>query len=147
MPSTIEPQDSIITLTLYPNQQEISYFLPPSSIDETNDRQTNQIILPIEYLVTFLWAIILTIIVFFYFKKKRKPNVEKIFKDYPQLSKEVKAVLQFLTQNAGRAFDAEIREIFSDLPRTSFWRLVWRLERMEIVEIKKIELENQVKRK
>ena len=147
MPSAIDTQDSIITFMLHPNQWEISYLLPPSSIDETTDGQTNQNMIPIEYFATALGAVILTIMVLFYFKKKRKLNIKKIFKDYPQLSKEDKAVVQFLAKNDDRAFEAEIRETFPDLPRTSLWRLVRRLERMEIVEIKKIGLENQVKLK
>ena len=147
MPSAIDTQDSIITFMLHPNQWEISYLLPPSSIDETTDGQTNQNMIPIEYFATALGAVILTIMVLFYFKKKRKLNIKKIFKDYPQLSKEDKAVIQFLSKNDDSAFEAEIRETFPDLPRTSLWRLVRRLERMEIVEIKKIGLENQVKLK
>ena len=147
MPSAIDTQDSIITFMLHPNQWEISYLLPPSSIDETTDGQTNQNMIPIEYFATALGAVILTIMVLFYFKKKRKLNIKKIFKDYPQLSKEDKAVVQFLAKNDDRAFEAEIRETFPDLPRTSLWRLVRRLERMEIVGIKKIGLENQVKLK
>ena len=147
MPSAIDTQDSIITFTLQPNQWEISYLLPPSSIGETTDGGTNQNIFPINYVITILGAIILSIIALFYFKKKRKPNIKKIFKDYPQLSKEDKEVIHFLAQNEGSAFEAEIRETFPDLPRTSLWRLVRRLERMEIVGIKKIGLENQVKLK
>ena len=147
MPSTIDTQDNVITFTLQPNQWEISYLLPPSSIGDTTDGGTNQNMLPIDHFIALLGAIILSIIALFCFKRKRNPNIKKIFKDFPQLSKEDKAVIHFLAQNEGSAFEAEIRETFPDLPRTSLWRLVRRLERMEIVRIKKIGLENQVKLK
>ena len=142
MPSAIDTIDNIITFTLYPNQWEISYILPPSSIEDTDSGQT---LILIEYFAITLGAIIITIIGLLYFFKKRKPNVKKIFKAYPQLSKEEKGVIQFLADNDGKAFEAEIRERFPDMPRTSLWRLVRRLERLEIVDIKKIGLENQVK--
>lgn len=145
MPNAIDTQENIITFTLYPNQWEISYILSPSSTDDTDNGQTNQNLIPIEYFIAILGSVILIIILIFFFKKKRKPNIKKIFKACPQLSKEDKAVIQFLAENEGRAFEAEIRKKFPDLPRTSLWRLVRRLERMEIVEVNKIGLENQVK--
>jgi uncharacterized membrane protein len=144
MPTAIDTQDNIITFTLFPNQWEISYILSPSS---TDDGQTDQNLIPIEYFIIALIAVILTIIVLIFFMKRRKPNIKKIFKKYPQLSKEDKTVIQFLAEKNGEAFEAEIRETFPDMPRTSLWRLARRLERMEIVEINKIGLENQVKLK
>ncbi|NHJ32893.1 MAG: hypothetical protein FK732_08525 [Asgard group archaeon] len=147
MPKAIDTKENIITFTLYPNQWEISYLLSPSSIDDTDNGQTGLNLIPIEYFIAILGSVILIIILIFFFRKKRKPNIKKIFKAYPQLSKEDKAVIQFLAENEGRAFEAEIREKFPDLPRTSLWRLVRRLERMEIVEVNKIGLENQVKLK
>jgi len=146
MPSAIDTQENVITLTLYPNQWEINYLLYPSSTDDPNNGQTDPKLSLIEYFIVALGIVILIIILLF-FMKKRKPNVKKIFKANPQLSKEDKAVIQFLAENEGRAFEAEIREKFPDLPRTSLWRLVRRLERMEIVEVNKIGLENQVKLK
>lgn len=147
MPNAIDTQENIITFTLYPNQWEINYLLSPSSTDDTDNGQTDQNLIPIEYFIAILGSMILIIILIFFFRKKRKPNIKKIFKAYPQLSKEDKVVIQFLAENEGRAFEAEIREKFPDLPRTSLWRLVRRLERMEIVEVNKIGLENQVKLK
>ena len=147
MPNAIDTQENVITFTLHPNHWEISYLLSPSSIDETNTEETSQNMVPVEYFIAVLGGVILTIIALFYFKKRKKPNIKKIFKNYPQLSKEDKAVIQVLAKNDGQAFEAEIRETFPDMPRTSLWRLTRRLERIEIVEIKKIGLENQVKLK
>ncbi len=61
--------------------------------------------------------------------------------------KEDIAVIEFLAEKDGKAFEAEIRERFPDMPRTSLWRLVRRLEGLELVEIKRIGLENQVQLK
>ena len=63
------------------------------------------------------------------------------------LVKEDIAVIEFLAEKDGKAFEAEIRERFPDMPRTSLWRLVRRLEGLELVEIKRIGLENQVQLK
>ena len=53
-------------------------------------------------------------------------------------------MLEFLAEKGGKAFEAEIRERFPEMPRTSLWRLIKRLEKLEVVEVKKIGLENQV---
>ena len=84
---------------------------------------------------------------FLFIRRRRQPSVARILKDNPQLMDEDKEVLAFLVEKNGKAFEAEIRERFPDMPRTSLWRLVRRLERLEIVEIKKIGLENQVQLK
>ncbi len=65
----------------------------------------------------------------------------------PQLNTEEKDVIRFLVENERKAFEAEIREQFPDIPRTSLWRLVKRLEKLDIVLIKKIGLENRVELK
>ncbi len=56
-------------------------------------------------------------------------------------------MIQFIAERGGKALEAEIREAFPDLPRTTLWRLVRRLEKMEIVSIKKVGLQNQVELK
>jgi uncharacterized membrane protein len=52
-------------------------------------------------------------------------------------------VVQFLAGKHGRAFEAELFEFLS-LPRTTTWRLIKRLEGMEIVEVKKSRRQNIV---
>jgi len=85
-------------------------------------------------------------VVFLLFRR-RGYNIEKIFKMHPRLNKEEKDVIQFLAENEGKAFESQIRERFTDIPRTSLWRLVKRLEKLEILKVKKIGLENQVELK
>jgi len=83
----------------------------------------------------------------FFLVRKRRPNVEKIYKSHPNLNKEEMDVIQFLADNERKAFESQIREKFPDIPRTSLWRLIRRLEKLEIVRVKKIGLENQVELK
>ena len=104
-------------------------------------------LIPIEYLVAAAVAVAAIFGAAFFLVRKRGPNVEKIFTANPQLNKEEKDVIQFLADNERKAFESQIREQFPDIPRTSLWRLVRRLEKLEIVKVKKIGLENQVELK
>ena len=101
---------------------------------------------PFEYIVAVAAVAAILVVVFFLFRKKGA-SVEKIFKTNPQLNTEEKDVILFLAQNEGKAFESQIRERFPDIPRTSLWRLVKRLEKLEIINVKKIGLENQVELK
>jgi uncharacterized membrane protein len=55
-------------------------------------------------------------------------------------------VLRFLAEKEGAAFESEIRGNFK-LPKTTIWRLVKRLEREELVEIRKAGGQNLIKLK
>jgi uncharacterized membrane protein len=149
MPTTINTQGSAITLSLYPGSWEISYVLPMLPIDESPDDGKPAASIPNEYLILAVVAIIAGVLsaLLLVKRQKRRPNVEKILKAYPQLMNDDREVIKFLAEKDGKAFEAEIRERFPDMPRTSLWRLVRRLERLEIVEVKKIGLENQVELK
>ena len=144
MPTAIDSSGTGIKLSLYPGQWEISYVLPLVPDDGTEDNGYPWTI-PLEYLIVAIVAVTAVVLsVLLIVRRRRGPNVEKTMKDYPQLKKEDKEVIEFLAEKGGKAFEAEIRERFPDMPRTSLWRLVRRLERLEIVEVKKIGLENQV---
>jgi len=97
----------------------------------------------IEYVVFPLVILIAAVIVLFA-RRRKKPNVEKIFEDHPHLRQEEKDVLIFLAENDGKAFESEIRKKFPEIPRTSLWRLIRRLEKEEIVKIRRVGLENLV---
>jgi uncharacterized membrane protein len=147
MPTAIDTSGTGIKLSLYPGQWEISYVLPLVPDDGTEDNGAPWTI-PIEYLIVAIVAVTAVVLsVLLIVRRRRGPNVEKTMKAYPQLKKEDKEVIEFLAEKGGKAFEAEIRERFPDMPRTSLWRLVRRLERLEIVEVKKIGLENQVQLK
>jgi uncharacterized membrane protein len=148
MPTAIDTSGTGIMLSLYPGQWEISYVLPVLPDDEPKDKDASWTTIPIEYLIAAIIAVIPVILLpLLIVIRRRGPNVEKILKAHPQLKKEDKEVIEFLAEKGSKAFEAEIRERFPDMPRTSLWRLVRRLERLEIVEVKKIGLENQVELK
>jgi uncharacterized membrane protein len=145
MPTAIDTSGTRIKLSLYPSQWEISYVLPLTSDDGADGNGTSYNAIPIEYLILAIVAVVvLVILALLIIRHRSGPNVEKTVKAYPQLKKEDKDVIEFIAEKGGHVFEAEIRERFPDMPRTSLWRLVRRLERMEIVEVKKIGLENQV---
>ncbi|WP_148701447.1 helix-turn-helix transcriptional regulator [Candidatus Nitrososphaera evergladensis] len=70
--------------------------------------------------------------------------VSKIIEEKPHLRPEDRDVLGFLAEKEGAAFESEVRTRFS-LPKTTVWRLVKRLEREELVEIRKAGGQNLIK--
>jgi uncharacterized membrane protein len=64
-------------------------------------------------------------------------SLDKILAEHPNLRTEDKEVLRFLSENNGEVFASEIRDRF-DMPRSSAWRLIRRLEGLEIIEESKI---------
>ena len=148
MPTAIDTTGTVITLSLYPGHWEISYVVPLLSQDDLNGGEGSSPLVPLEYLIAaIVSAAAVVISALIIVRRRRGTNVDKIFKANPQLKQEDKDVILFLAEKDGKAFEAEIRERFSEMPRTSLWRLVRRLERLEIVEVKKIGLENQVQLK
>jgi uncharacterized membrane protein len=67
----------------------------------------------------------------------KKVDLDKIFFKFDDLRLEDKEVLRFLAGNNGEAFASEIRERF-DMPRSSAWRLIRRLEGYGLVEESKV---------
>jgi hypothetical protein len=72
--------------------------------------------------------------------------VTKIVDEKPHLRPEDQDVLRYLAEKEGAAFESEIRTRFQ-LPKTTIWRLVKRLEREELVEIRKAGGQNLIKLK
>ncbi|UCE29498.1 MAG: hypothetical protein JSV85_01870 [Candidatus Bathyarchaeota archaeon] len=95
----------------------------------------------------YLIVIVVLVIIgsFLVLRRMKSPSAEKIIKTHVSLRQEDKDVIRFLEDNGGKAFESEIRDRFLDIPRTSLWRLVKRLEKMEIVSVKRIGLQNQIK--
>lgn len=100
----------------------------------------NQFIIISALLVCFASAI--------YLYTRRKPvekpqqdhlefDLERLFDEHPELRIDDREVLRYLSENDGEAFAYDIRERF-DLPRTSAWRMVRRLQRFEVVDERKI---------
>ncbi len=143
VPTLIDTTGDELTLSIGPNQWEISYIVPLQ--EDSQDDGSSIAPFPIGYLIVAAVIVAVAIgIVAWLLMRKRKINVKKTLSKNPTLSKDDKAVIEFLAEKDGKAFEAEIRQRFPDMPRTSLWRLVRRLEGLEIVEIKRIGLENQV---
>jgi uncharacterized membrane protein len=70
--------------------------------------------------------------------------VGNILIEKPHLRPEDQQVLKFLAEKEGAVFESEIRIKFQ-IPKTTIWRLVKRLEREELVEIRKAGGQNLIK--
>lgn len=70
--------------------------------------------------------------------------VIRILADRPHLRPEDQSVLKYLAEKDGAAFESEVRNKFL-LPKTTIWRLVKRLEREELIEIRKAGGQNLIK--
>src|SRR3712207_9364968 len=70
--------------------------------------------------------------------------VGNILTEKPHLRPEDQQVLKFLAEKEGAVFESEIRSKFQ-IPKTTIWRLVKRLEREELVEIRKAGGQNIIK--
>jgi uncharacterized membrane protein len=77
-------------------------------------------------------------------KKKRRIDIERIFLVHKDLLPEEKQAIQFLAENNGEAFEADLYE-YVKLPRTTTWRLVRRLDRMGITTRTKFRRQNLIR--
>jgi uncharacterized membrane protein len=66
-----------------------------------------------------------------------KFDLDRLFNEHPHLRLDDKEVLRFLADSGGGVFAAELRERFN-VPRTSLWRMIRRLEREEVVVVSSI---------
>jgi uncharacterized membrane protein len=103
--------------------------------------------IPIEYIFGVVALVIVGGGGGFIMLKRRAPSFEKILKEHPELRQEDREVIRFIAEREGKVLEAEIRERFPDLPRTTAWRLIRRLEKMDIVTVEKIGLQNQIELK
>lgn len=70
-------------------------------------------------------------------KTFRKVDVAKILEVRPDLRLEDREALEFLAEAGGEAFESELRDRFK-LPRSTVWRMIKRLEREGLVEVRKM---------
>jgi len=75
-------------------------------------------------------------------EEERAIDIQKILTSHDLRDEEVEAV-RFLADNNGQAFEAELFGTL-DLPRTTTWRMVRRLEKMGIVDLKKFRKQNLI---
>jgi len=79
-------------------------------------------------------------------EKKRRIDVERIFREHKDLIPEEKQAIQFLVDNNGECFEAELYD-YVKLPRTTTWRMVKRLKGMTIITVTKFRRQNLVRLK
>ncbi len=71
-------------------------------------------------------------------------DTDTIFNLRPAMREDDKEIVKFISENGGQVFESDLRKKFLQ-PRTTMWRAVKRLERLDIVEIYKKDLQNMVK--
>ena len=76
--------------------------------------------------------------------EKASFDLERLFKDYTHLRMDDKEVIRYLADNGGESFAAEIRDRF-EIPRTSLWRMIRRLEGEEVITVDNIGGQSLVK--
>lgn len=64
-------------------------------------------------------------------------DLDLVFERHPELRMDDREVIRFLSEAGGEVFANEIRDRF-DIPRTSAWRMIRRLERLGIVDERKV---------
>lgn len=146
VPELIESSDDQITLVMSSGIVEITYIARISLYEEAQG-------LPV-WLFFIAFSILLVTAAFLFWYSRRKkvlpqaksvPEVDlaKLLKKESHLRLEEKKVVQFLAEKHGTAFEAELYEKMN-LPRTTMWRLIKRLKKMEIIDIKKSRRQNVV---
>ena len=100
------------------------------------------------WLLAPVGAVVMGAVVIFIWRRKPKPvavarvdaqsfDLEAIFEENPSMRLDDKEVVKYLAGIGGEGFATEIRDRF-EIPRTSLWRMVRRLEREGIVEVTSI---------
>ncbi|NQV39155.1 MAG: MarR family transcriptional regulator [Nitrosopumilus sp.] len=165
LPINMEIIDDKNQLTLSNGQAEINYLFStnsiiPDPIDPVNPTSTSDY-LSYALIAGVVSAAVIGIAAIIRFKQKIvKPiqdqqltqttqkietiDTETIFKLNPDIREDDKEIVKFISDNGGQAFESELRKKFLQ-PRTTMWRAVKRLERNEIIEIEKKDLQNLVK--
>ena len=101
-----------------------------------------------DYTILVASIVIVAVLIGAYLFTRKKPksaptpdriefDLERLFEEHPELRVDDREVLRYLAENDGEAFAYDIRERF-DIPRTSAWRMVQRLQRFEVADERKV---------
>ena len=148
VPEIIESFDNRVSIVMPKGIIEITYITEHSFHQQPQDNTPWPLIAAV---VSFP---IITFIAFtLWFRKRKAPtqpkepekevDVDKLFEREKYLRPEEAQVVHFLAEKHGTAFEAELYEKLN-LPRTTTWRLLKRLEKMEIVDVRKSRRQNVV---
>lgn len=150
IPLMISVEGNKTILYLSAGSWEISYVLPvsipskPPSSSETSppSEEVRYSIELIAFIIVGVLAFPLT--AFLLYRKRRIIDISQILKGHPELRDDERKVLEFIVSRGGKVFEAELRKAFPEIPRTTLWRMIKRLERKNILNVKKIGMQNQV---
>ena len=147
VPELIESSNGKVSLVMPSGTIEITYIAAHSLYPQSPSYETWQLIAIVSF------PIIASIAFALWFLRWKKPpqpkelkdevDVDKLFEREKYLRPEEVQVIHFLAEKHGTAFEAELYEKLN-LPRTTTWRLLKRLEKMEIVDIRKSRRQNIV---
>jgi uncharacterized membrane protein len=148
VPELIESSNDQVSLVMPAGVIEITYIAEHSLQQLTQSDDTWLLI------VIAAFPIIASIVLVLWFLRRKKPppppeevksevDIDKLLEKEKNLRPEEVQVINFLAEKNGTAFEAELYEKLN-LPRTTTWRLLKRLEKMEIVDIRKSRRQNIV---
>ena len=147
VPELIESSNGQVSLVMPSGTIEITYIAEHSLYPQTPSYETWQLIAIVSF------PVIASIALALWFLRRKKPpqpkeptdevDIDKLFEREKHLRPEEVQVIRFLAEKHGTAFEAELYEKLN-LPRTTTWRLLKRLEKMEIVDIRKSRRQNIV---
>lgn len=149
VPELIESSNGQVTVVMPSGTIEITYISEHSLYQDTQNIEVWQLIA-----IASFPAIAVIAFAIWFLRRKKTPapqpketanevDVEKLFEREKHLRPEEVQVIRFLAEKHGTAFEAELYEKLN-LPRTTTWRLLKRLEKMEIVDIRKSRRQNIV---
>jgi uncharacterized membrane protein len=147
VPELIESSNDQVSVVMSSGIIEITYIAEHNLYQQTQSYETWLLIAIASF------PIIASIAFAFWFLKRKKPpqpkelkdkvDVDKLFEREKYLRQEEVQMIHFLAEKHGTAFEAELYEKLN-LPRTTTWRLIKRLQKMEIVDVKKSRRQNIV---
>ena len=147
VPELIESSNDQVSLVMLSGTIEITYISEHSLYQQTPSYETWQLIAIVSF------PVIASIAFALWFLRRKKPprpkelmdevDIDKLLEREKYLRPEEVQVIHFLAEKHGTAFEAELYEKLT-LPRTTTWRLLKRLEKMEIVDIRKSRRQNIV---
>ena len=147
VPELIESSNNQVSVVMPPGILEITYISERTLYQQPQSYETWLIIA----LISIPMAASAAFAVWFLRRKKPPPKAEvknevdldRLLVKEKYLRPEEVEVIHFLAEKHGTAFEAELYEKLN-LPRTTTWRLLKRLEKMEMIDIKKYRRQNMI---
>jgi uncharacterized membrane protein len=133
-PKSISTEGQRIKIEFYPGYCEVSYEIGPQSQPQPSPSTSEQALIWYAIAGGAIFAVLILIVIYLRMQRAKISS----------LKDEEKRVIEFIRKNGNRALEAELREAFPDIPRTTMWRLLKRLERQGIIRIKRVGLQNLV---